>query len=186
MLEIDEQIDELTQEYSVEMENLQSIPGVGKASAIGIISEIGVDMSVFPNEHHLASWARMSPENNESGEKKDSKTVKGNSHLQSLLVECGWGATQIKYGFLERKYQSLVGRRGKKKALVAVGHKIIVACYHVLDKLEKYKEPDLNPKTGKARKKSIRNYLNKIDKLRRGNEALIKLFEKASPVKPAI
>lgn len=70
LLEIDEQIDELTKEYSVEIENLQSIPGVGKASAIGIISEIGVDMSVFPNEHHLASWAGMSPGNNESAGKK--------------------------------------------------------------------------------------------------------------------
>lgn len=112
--------------------------------------------------------------------------MKGNSHLQSLLVECAWGATRIRDGFLKRKYQSLVGRRGKKKALVAVGHKIIVACYHVLDKSEKYKEPDLNPKTEKARKKSIRNYLNKIDKLRRGNEDLIELFEKENSVKATI
>ena len=75
LVEIDQQIDELTKEYSVEIENLQSIPGVGKASAIGIISEIGVDMSVFPNEHHLASWAGMSPGNNESGGKKKRKNT---------------------------------------------------------------------------------------------------------------
>lgn len=72
-----------------------------------------------------------------------------------------------------------MGRRGKKKALVAVGHKIIVAAYHILQKGEKYKEPDLNPKTQKARKKSVRNYLNKIEALRiMSREELIKLFEK--------
>lgn len=70
LVDIDLQIDEMTKLYSVQLENLQSIPGVGKQSAIGIISEIGVDMGVFPNEHHLASWSGMSPGNNESGGKK--------------------------------------------------------------------------------------------------------------------
>jgi transposase len=68
--DLDQQIELLANDYSVQIENLQSIPGVGRASAIGIISEIGVDMSVFPNEHHLASWSGMSPGNNESGGKK--------------------------------------------------------------------------------------------------------------------
>ena len=70
LVDIDLQIVEMTKSYSVQLENLQSIPGVGKQSAIGIISEIGVDMNVFPNEHHLASWSGMSPGNNESGGKK--------------------------------------------------------------------------------------------------------------------
>lgn len=70
LMTVDEQIDQLAKEYEVQIENLQSIPGVGRQSAIGIISEIGVDMSVFPNEHHLASWSGMSPGNNESGGKK--------------------------------------------------------------------------------------------------------------------
>ena len=62
--------------------------------------------------------------------------------------------------------------------MVAVGHKIIVAAYYILKNGEKYKEPDLNPKTEKARKKSIRNYLNKIEALRMSREEVIKLFEK--------
>lgn len=70
LMTVDEQIEQLAKEYEVQIENLQSIPGVGRQSAIGIISEIGVDMSVFPNEHHLASWSGMSPGNNESGGKK--------------------------------------------------------------------------------------------------------------------
>lgn len=67
---LDEQIDTAVKEYEVELELLQTIPGVGKSSAIGIISEIGADMSQFPDENHLSSWAGMSPGNNESGGKK--------------------------------------------------------------------------------------------------------------------
>ena len=67
---LEEQIDEATQCYEVELKHLQTIPGVGKSSAITIISEIGVDMSQFPNEQHISSWAGMSPGNNESGGKK--------------------------------------------------------------------------------------------------------------------
>lgn len=68
--EVDQQIDEQTKAYEVEIELLQTIPGVGKDSAIGIIAEIGVEMEVFPNEQHLSSWAGMSPGNNESAGKK--------------------------------------------------------------------------------------------------------------------
>jgi hypothetical protein len=79
-------------------------------------------------------------------------------------VECAWGATRKKDGFLKRKYESLVGRRGKKKALVAVGHKIIVAVHHVINKKEAYKEPKLHDNPKKQNKR-IRNYLNKLKDL---------------------
>lgn len=67
---IDAQIEIATQEYQIEIDLLQSIPGVGKDSAVSIISEIGTDMSKFPDENHLSSWAGMSPGNNETGGKK--------------------------------------------------------------------------------------------------------------------
>ena len=67
---IDEQIDQAIEAYQIEIDLLQTIPGVGKDSAISIISEIGTDMSIFPDENHLSSWAGMSPGNNESGGKK--------------------------------------------------------------------------------------------------------------------
>lgn len=67
---LDIEIDKSVERYSVQINNLTTIPGVGRDSAIAMISEIGVDMDVFPNEHHLASWSGMSPGNNESGGKK--------------------------------------------------------------------------------------------------------------------
>lgn len=80
------------------------------------------------------------------------------------MVECAWGATRKKDGFLKRKYESLVGRRGKKKALVAVGHKIIIAAYHVIKDKEAYKEPQLHNNPRKT-KKQIKNYLNRLKEL---------------------
>ena len=80
------------------------------------------------------------------------------------MVECGWGATRKKDGFLKRKYESLVGRRGKKKALVAVGNKIIVAAYHVIKEKQAYKEPTLHNNPKKTNKQ-IRNYMNRLNDL---------------------
>lgn len=70
IIEVDAQIDQCVEKYSAQLENLQTIDGVGRDSAIAIVSEIGVDMERFPNEHHLSSWAGVSPGNNESGGKK--------------------------------------------------------------------------------------------------------------------
>ena len=81
--------------------------------------------------------------------------------MQSTLVECGWGATRKKDCYFKRKYENSVARRGKKKALVAVGHKIIVAVYHVLKKTEPYREPVLHDNPRKQ-KKQIKYYLNKL------------------------
>jgi len=90
--------------------------------------------------------------------------VHGNAHLQSLLVECAWGATRKKDCYFKRKYESLVSRRGKKKALVAVGHKIIVAVYHVINNKETYREPVLQDNPRKQ-KKQLKYHLNKLKEL---------------------
>lgn len=80
------------------------------------------------------------------------------------MVECGWGATRKKDSYLKRKYESLIARRGKKKALVAVGHKIIIAAYHILKNKEAYKEPVLH-NSPKRKNKQIKNYLAKLKEL---------------------
>jgi transposase len=84
--------------------------------------------------------------------------------LQTTLVECGWAATRKKDCYLKRKYESLVARRGKKKALVAVGHKIIIAVYHVLSNKEAYCEPVLHDNPRKQ-KKQVKYHLKKLKDL---------------------
>ena len=127
--------------YQTEIDLLDTIPGIDKEAAIGILSEMGTDMTVFPDAGHLSSWAGMSPGNNESaGKKKSSRTTQGNKYLKSLLVQMAWAATRTKGTYLRAKYDGLVGRRGKKRALIAVGHKILCAIYHVVKNKAKYKE----------------------------------------------
>jgi len=130
---LDAQIDKQTVDYGIEIELLDSIPGVDKNGAIGIITEIGKDMSAFPDHKHLAKWAGMCPGNNETGgKKKSSRITYGNAYIRALLVELAWAASRTKKTYLSNKYKSLVGRRGKKKAIIAVGHKILIASYFII------------------------------------------------------
>lgn len=120
---------------------LQSIPGVKTKAAASIIAEIGTDMDQFPTEHHLCSWAGIAPGNNESaGKKKSGKITKGSKSLKSILTQAAWAASRTKDTYLSAKYKSLVGRRGKKRALIAVAHKILQIAYFIIKDKVAYKE----------------------------------------------
>jgi len=120
---------------------LDTIPGVAETVAQIIVAEIGADMGQFPSDRHLASWAGMCPGNNESaGKRKSGKTSKGNRFLRAALVQAAWVARRQKGRYLWAQYQRLVKRMGKKKALVAVGHSILVIVYHVLTNRASYQE----------------------------------------------
>ncbi len=123
------------------MHLLQTIPGVGERVAEAIVSEIGVDMSRFPTEQHLASWAGMCPGNNESAVKRKSgKTTKGNIYLRTALTQAAWAATHTKQTYLAAQYRRLVKPKGKKRALVAVGYSLLVIAYHLLLRRTSYQE----------------------------------------------
>ena len=131
--EIDEQIQKLMIPFQKEESLIQTIPGISKISAKAIISEIGVDMSQFPSEAHLASWAGICPGNNESaGIKKSGKIRKGNRYLKAILIEVAWAASRTKGSAFSAIYNNIAKRRGKKRALVAVGHQILIAVYRTL------------------------------------------------------
>jgi transposase len=123
------------------MKLLQTIPGVGERIAETIISEMGVEMGRFATDAHLASWAGMCPGNNESaGKRKSGKTTKGSVYLRAALVQAAWAASHTKQTYLAAQYRRLVQRMGKKKALVAVGHSLLVIIYHVLKNRASYQE----------------------------------------------
>jgi transposase len=123
------------------MQLLQTIPGVGDRVAEAIVSEIGVDMGRFASDAHLASWAGMCPGNNESaGKRKSGKTTKGNSHLRAALTQAAWAATHTKQTYLAAQYRRLVKSKGKKRALVTVGHSLLVIAYHLLSRKASYQE----------------------------------------------
>lgn len=137
----DERIEELMRPFDEPALRLDAIPGINQRSAQNILSEIGIDMSRFPTEHHLCSWCGMAPGNNESaGKRKSGKTTQGNRWLRRTLVQAAWAATRKKNSYFQAQYRRLVKRRGKKRALVAVGHSILVVIYHMLKDNRTYEE----------------------------------------------
>ena len=120
---------------------LQTIPGIGRSVAHTVVAEIGVDMRQFPSDAHLSSWAGMCPGNNESaGKRRSGKTTKGSPYLRAALVQAAWAASCTKQTYLSSQYHRLYKRLGRKKALVAVGHSLLVIIYHVLKKRAGYEE----------------------------------------------
>ena len=127
--------------FRKEIEILDSIPGVSQRTAEVLLAEVGTDMSRFPTHRHLASWAGMCPGNKESaGKRLSGKTRKGSPWLKSGLVEAAHGASHTKDKYLSAQYRRIVTRRGKKRALIAVGHSILVIAYHLLLRKQAYKD----------------------------------------------
>lgn len=145
---------------------LCSIPGISQRAAEGILAEIGIDMSRFPTAGHLASWAGMCPGNRESaGKRLSGKTTKGSPWLRLLLVEAAHAAAHTKQTYLSAQYHRLAGRRGKKKAMIAVGHSILVIIYHLLEKRVSYEELGDNFFDERDRQATQKRLVQRLEKL---------------------
>jgi transposase len=120
---------------------LDTIPGVSPRTAEILLAEIGTDMTRFPNAGHLASWAGMCPGHYESGGKRlGGKTRKGNRWLRQALVEVAHVASKMKQTYLAAQYRRIAARRGKKRALIAVGHTILRLVYTLLTRKQAYQD----------------------------------------------
>jgi transposase len=120
---------------------LDTIPGIARQAAEGIVAEMGVDMRRFPSADDLASWAGVAPGNHESaGKRYSGKTRKGNRTLKTLLVQVAHAAAHTKNTYLAAQYRRLAARRGKKRAILAVAHSILVMAYHMICNNEPYRE----------------------------------------------
>lgn len=141
IVKIDMEINKRLVPYEDEFNLIQTVTGIKEISAASVIAEIGVDMSRFPGEANISSWAGVSPGNNESaGKKKSSKTRRGNSNLKATLTEAAWAASRTKDSALRGVYNNIVKRRGKKRALVAVAHQMLIEIYRVLKSGEPYQD----------------------------------------------
>jgi transposase len=132
--------------FSQAAARLRTIPGVGASSAEVIVAEIGTDMSRFPTSGQLASWAGLCPGNDQSaGKRRSGKTTKGSQWLRTMMVQVAWAASHTKGTIFQAAYGRWVKRMGKKKALVAVGHKILVLIHKLLTTGTDYREPQAPP-----------------------------------------
>lgn len=119
----------------------QTLPGVDRVTGCNLVAEIGVDMKQFPTAQHLASWAALCPGNHESaGKRKSGKTRDGNKWLRRSLCQAAWAATRTKDCYLSAQFKRLAARRGKKRALMAVAHSMLIIGYHVLNTGQGYRE----------------------------------------------
>ncbi|HHY94194.1 MAG TPA: IS110 family transposase [Firmicutes bacterium] len=119
--------------FSDDANRLDGVPGLDSKTIQAIIAEIGVDMSVFPTDRHIGSWAGVCPGNNESaGKRKSGKTTKGNPWLKSILVQAAHAAGRSRDNYLSSLYHRLAARKGKKRAAIAVAHAILTIVYHII------------------------------------------------------
>ena len=164
---LDDEIDNFMKpEEKKASETIQSIPGIGNTSAQAIISVIGTDMSRFPTDSHIASWAGLCPGDNESAKRRKSgKTRKGNALLRSTLVICAHSAVRNKQSYFYAQFMRISAHRGKKRAYVAVAHSMLIAIYHILEDGIVFKDLGADYYNQFNRERKINAYLKKLKAL---------------------
>jgi transposase len=155
--------------YSEEKALLCTIPGISNISAIIILAETGADMKVFETSNKFSGWTGLRPRNDESaGKYKSTATTKGNRFLRSVLVQVAWAATRTKGSYFKEKYNKLVVRKSRKKALIAIARKIGVVIWNVLAHKERFnpnKLPVYDPVKLKAKQAYHQKEYDRLVKL---------------------
>jgi transposase len=133
MRRIEQEIEVRLGPFPSEVARLCTIPGVDRVTAWGLLAEIGMDMSQFPDAQHLASWAGLCPGSHESaGKRKSGKIRKGSLWLRRCLCQAAWAVSTKKNNYLSALYRRLAARRGSKRATIAVAHNLLVIAYYIL------------------------------------------------------
>ncbi len=142
----------IAEKFTSQVNLVSTVPGFKALSAIGVISEIGVDMSVFQTSRHLCSWAGLAPQNDQSaGKKKTTRISRAGVYVKPLLVQCALAAIKSnKHPEVRNRYQAIKKRRGHKKAIIAIARMLLTAIYNILKKnkpydAELYRQSDMPP-----------------------------------------
>lgn len=142
----------IAEKFTSQVNLVSTVPGFKALSAIGVISEIGVDMSVFQTSRHLCSWAGLAPQNDQSaGKKKTTRISRAGVYVKPLLVQCALAAIKSnKHPEVRNRYQAIKKRRGHKKAIIAIARMLLTATYNILKKnkpydAELYRQSDMPP-----------------------------------------
>jgi transposase len=139
--QVSAEIEERLRPFEAEVQRLDTIPGVNRRIAEVILAEVGADLTRFPTASHLASWAGICPGQCESaGKRQSGRTTQGSPWLKTALVEAAQGAARSKHTYLSAQYHRLAARRGRKKAILAVGHSILKIAYHLIQDRTEYRD----------------------------------------------
>jgi transposase len=174
---IEEQIEEIDQEITGKIQKagleqswqmLQSVPGVQERSAANILAETGADMTQFPTQRHLSSWAGVCPGNHRSaGKNRSSRTTGGNPWLRGALTECAWAAAAKKNCFIRDKFWRITTKSGgkKNKALIAVAHTVLQLVYEVLRTGQPYQDRQTPALAEPHKQRLILHHVRRLGKL---------------------
>lgn len=173
MQRLDEQIAEQMRPFEAQITYWDSQPGINRRVAEIIIAEVGSDLKPFPDANHLASWAGMCPGNHESaGKRKSGKTRKGNPWLRRALIEAAHGAVRTKNSYYQSLYRRLATRRGKQRALMAVGHSLLTTGYYLVTRQQMYQDLGVNYFDERDRQAVQRRAVRRLEQL--GFQVLLK------------
>jgi len=169
---------QLAQPYSAQIALLDLIPGINPLSAITLLAETGIDMSVYRDERHLSSLAGLAPGNAISADKRRKVSVRaGNRHLKRILVQIAWAASRKKDSFQRLRFMRLQTRIGRNKAIVAVARQIMVLVYHVLSTGQPYLDRGTDFYDRANKEKVIARYTKRLAQL----GFLVQLTKKDEP-----
>jgi transposase len=174
---LEEQIEQLDQDIAMQIREaglepqwqlVQSVPGVQETSAAAILAETGADMTQFPSEKHISSWAGICPGNNRSaGKSRSSHTTGGNRWLRGTLTECAWAAAAKKNCFIKEKFWRITTKSGGKKppAVVATAHTLLILVYEVLLNGYAYQDKQAPVLNQRQKERMIRHHIRRLGKL---------------------
>ena len=145
---------------------LDSVPGIAQRGAEEVLAEIGPDMDRYPSAHHLASWAKLCPGNSISaGKRTQGKRAPSSPYVRSLMIQLAWGATRKKGSYHQAYHKRVSGRRGSKRAVVAVAHSMLVSIYHMLSENKPYNELGSDYFDQINKEKVVRRARRRLEKL---------------------
>ena len=162
----DQRIAELTRPFAAVLDRLDGIPGINRRAAENVIAEVGTDLAPFPSVPDFVSWAGICPGKRQTaGKTRPAPKRKGNRWLGRALTQAAWGARNKKQSYLAAQFRRIAGRRGDKRAAIAVAHSILAATYFIVRDGVEYRDlgPDhfhrLTPD------KVIRDLVKRLEKL---------------------
>ncbi|WP_131748953.1 IS110 family transposase [Frankia sp. Cppng1_Ct_nod] len=162
----DARVTAMLTDHQQDLDNLDTIPGIGRLAAEIIIAETGGDMAPFATAGHLASWIGVCPGQNESaGVNKSGRTRAGNSHLKRLLGVAAMSAIKDKTSYLAVFYRRIATRRGGKRALAAVMHKLAIAIWHILHDTVPYRELGADHLSARTPERTMRRMIKEANRL---------------------
>jgi transposase len=162
---LEHKIEEQLQPFEKTLERLEEITGVSRRILHVLLAEVGTDMSRFPDDAHLASWALMCPGQHESaGKRLSGRTRKGNRWLRAALIQAAHAAGRTQT-YLGEQYRRIAKRRGKKRAAVAVGHSILVIYYHMMLTGEHYQEKGVEFFQQRDKQRHERRLIQRLERM---------------------